>query len=162
MSKTAFDKKMIKWLAAGLLFVATFVLTLMIFYSSGDALTLRPDDPATVKLGKTLYLANCASCHGEKLQGQENWKSRNENGRMPAPPHDKSGHTWHHADALLFELTKFGLTKIAGPGYESDMPAFDGVLSDREIVAVLSFIKSSWPKKIRQRNDKINKAYVKR
>tara|TARA_Y100000994_G_scaffold18618_1_gene13691 strand:+ start:542 stop:661 length:120 start_codon:yes stop_codon:yes gene_type:complete len=28
------------------------------------------------------------------------------------------------------------------------MPAFEGMLSDQEIVAVLSYIKSTWPQKI--------------
>ena len=75
---------------------------------------------------------------------------------MPAPPHDRNGHTWHHADKLLFELTKFGVQKYAGENYESNMPAYEGVLSDREIVASLSYIKSHWPEAIRKRHDAIN------
>ena len=64
---------------------------------------------------------------------------------MPAPPHDETGHTWHHADALLFALTKQGLVPPYAPaGYESDMPAFGQTLSDEEIWAVLAFIKSHW------------------
>lgn len=35
--------------------------------------------------------------------------------------------------------------KYAPAGYESDMPAFGGILSDDEIRAVLAFIKSTWP-----------------
>ena len=35
------------------------------------------------------------------------------------------------------------------PGYESDMPAFEGILSDDEIVAVLAYIKSTWPERER-------------
>jgi hypothetical protein len=30
------------------------------------------------------------------------------------------------------------------PDYESDMPAFEGVLADTEIQAILDFIKSNW------------------
>ena len=64
---------------------------------------------------------------------------------MPAPPHDESGHTWHHADGVLFAITKRGLVPPHAPvGYESDMPAFGGKLSDEEIWAVLAFIKSHW------------------
>ena len=37
-------------------------------------------------------------------------------------------------------------------GYESDMAAFGGVLSDADIWAVLAFIKSSWPEEIRRRH----------
>jgi mono/diheme cytochrome c family protein len=64
---------------------------------------------------------------------------------MPAPPHDESGHTWHHPDQVLFSITKHGLVPpYAPPGYESDMPAFGGVLSDDEIRAVFAFIRSHW------------------
>ena len=97
-----------------------------------------------VAFGQDLYAANCASCHGVNLDGQLDWRRRNEDGRMPAPPHDASGHTWHHADRQLFTITKLGVGAVV-PGYESDMPAFEGILSDDEITAVLAFIKSTWP-----------------
>tara|TARA_R110000751_G_scaffold43895_8_gene100918 strand:- start:5137 stop:5622 length:486 start_codon:yes stop_codon:yes gene_type:complete len=95
-------------------------------------------------LGQELYAANCASCHGANLEGQPDWKRRLDSGRMPAPPHDETGHTWHHADRQLFTITKLGVGGVV-PGYESDMPAFEGVLTDEEIRAVLAFIKSTWP-----------------
>lgn len=95
-------------------------------------------------LGQELYAANCASCHGANLEGQPDWKRRLESGRMPAPPHDETGHTWHHADGQLFTITKLGVGGVV-PGYESDMPAFEGVLTDEEIRAVLAYIKSTWP-----------------
>jgi mono/diheme cytochrome c family protein len=101
-----------------------------------------------VAIGHDLYSANCASCHGANLEGQPDWRRRNENGRMPAPPHDASGHTWHHADRPLFTITKLGLGAVV-PGYDSDMPAFEGILSDAEIVAVLAYIKSTWPERER-------------
>lgn len=106
-------------------------------------------DPAQVALGGRLYAERCASCHGAKLEGQPNWQESLSNGRMPAPPHDASGHTWHHSDAELFTITKKGLAAVV-PGYESDMPAFEGTLSDEEIRAVLAFIKSTWPKTERE------------
>jgi mono/diheme cytochrome c family protein len=104
-----------------------------------------PRDAAKVALGAKLYAANCAVCHGARLEGQANWRERLPNGRLPAPPHDEEGHTWHHTDELLFGITKYGVTpKYAPPGYQSDMPAFGDKLSDDEIWAVLSFIESHW------------------
>lgn len=95
--------------------------------------------------GKRLYDLHCASCHGLKLEGQPNWQKRMANRKMPAPPHDESGHTWHHPDEVLFGITKHGLVPpYAPPSYPSDMPAFAGVLSDAEINAVLAYIKSHW------------------
>jgi mono/diheme cytochrome c family protein len=70
---------------------------------------------------------------------------------MPAPPHDDSGHTWHHADEVLFGITKHGLVPPYAPAsYESDMPAFGGVLTDREIRSVLAYIASNWSAEARK------------
>lgn len=115
-----------------------------------DGLTFlgEPVTADDIALGQQVYAANCASCHGAKLEGQPDWKRRLENGRMPAPPHDESGHTWHHADRQIFTITKLGLGAVV-PGYESDMPAFEGTLSDAEIAAVLAYIKSTWPERQR-------------
>jgi mono/diheme cytochrome c family protein len=105
-------------------------------------------DPAQVALGRSLYGQHCASCHEAALEGQPDWQAPLPNGRMPAPPHDATGHTWHHADDELFTITRNGIAAVV-PGYQSDMPAFAGVLSDEEIRAVLAFIKSTWPEKER-------------
>ena len=107
-------------------------------------------DEAKIEAGRELYAARCASCHGQKLEGQPDWQTRLPNGRMPAPPHDASGHTWHHAGEALIGITKFGLKPYAGEYYESDMPAFDGILSDEEIDAVIVYIKSTWPARQRE------------
>lgn len=106
--------------------------------------------PERIAQGKAVYADHCASCHGVNLEGQPNWQSRKADGRLPAPPHDPSGHTWHHPDQMLFVMTKFGPQATAGPGYQSDMPAFEGVLTDQEIIDVLTYIKSTWPEEIRQ------------
>lgn len=104
-----------------------------------------PGDAARVALGSNVYAQHCASCHGARLEGQPDWRRRRTDGRLPAPPHDASGHTWHHPDKVLFAITKNGLVPpYAPPGYASDMPAYAGVLTDDEIWVVLAFIKSRW------------------
>lgn len=118
-----------------------------------DRVVLRDKDPAIVARGANVYEANCASCHGADLEGQANWRSPGEDGRLPAPPHDETGHTWHHDGDTLFQLTKYGVgALINDPDYASNMPSYDGVLSDEEIIAVLSYIKSTWPEEIRARH----------
>ncbi|MDX3893460.1 cytochrome c [Pusillimonas sp.] len=116
---------------------------------SGPAF-IDPADQSLVMQGKAIYANNCAACHGEALQGQPNWRERMSNGRLPAPPHDKSGHTWHHPDAMLVDMVKNGLVpgNTAPPGYVSDMPAYRDILSDQETIAVLTYIKSTWPPKV--------------
>jgi mono/diheme cytochrome c family protein len=115
-----------------------------------------PNDTAQVAQGRAVYAAQCASCHGADLEGQPDWRVRRPNGRLPAPPHDASGHTWHHPDKALFEITRDGIAALAPKGYESDMPAFGPKLSDAEIWAVIAYIKSRWPAEIRKRQARLS------
>ena len=125
--------------------------------SSTSAQILKPEDPDIVALGKQVYATNCASCHGTNLEGAPNWKLPDKDGLFPAPPHDETGHTWHHSEKLLFDLTKYGLAKVAGlKDRKSNMPVYENVLSDEDIIAVLSFIKSSWPEEIKRRHTRMS------
>ena len=118
---------------------------------------LRPDDPQLVERGAAIYAQQCAACHGARGEGQPDWRDRGPTGLLPAPPHDASGHTWHHPDEQLFDITKRGLAAVIGqPDYQTAMPAYAGVLSDTDIVAVLSYIKAQWPAEVRQHHDQIN------
>ena len=111
-------------------------------------------DAQLVAVGEILYQQHCASCHGAELEGQANWKQRDENGYLPAPPHDETGHTWHHPDEQLFEITKIGTEAFVGMGYRSNMIGFEDQLSDSEIWAVLAFIKSEWSPRIQRAQPK--------
>lgn len=135
------------------LFLAAAAGAFLYFGSENKpAFYIDPTDSQLVANGQPIYAQHCAACHGAKLEGQPNWRTRLSNGRLPAPPHDESGHTWHHPDIILFDITKHGLVpgRTAPPGHESDMPAYASILSDEEIVAVLAYIKSTWSKEIRE------------
>lgn len=116
-------------------------------------------DAAKVARGTAVYHQHCAACHGANLEGQADWRVRKPNGRLPAPPHEASGHTWHHPMSMLIEIVRNGLVPPNAPeGYESDMPAFRGTLSDDDVVAVLSFIQSRWTEDVRafRRDNKLD------
>ena len=53
-------------------------------------------------------------------------------------------------------MVKFSVLDQAGPGYQTDMPAFDGKLSDNDINAVLAFIHSQWPSGIQAAQSFLN------
>jgi mono/diheme cytochrome c family protein len=112
--------------------------------------------PEQIAKGRQLYAVHCAACHGAKLEGQPKWRERLPNGRFPAPPHDATGHTWHHPDALLFNIVKNGIEPYAPAGYRSDMPAFAKTLADDDIRAVLAYIKSTWPDEQRKLQAQMN------
>lgn len=128
-------------------------ITLFVALASGcePAPQADPGNATQVALGKTVYATYCAACHGANLQGQSDWQGRKADGKLPAPPHDASGHTWHHDDETLLHITKFGFDKFAGPDYKTDMPKYADILSDEQTLAVLAYIKSTWPKDILKR-----------
>lgn len=103
----------------------------------------NPVDSDLLATGQRVYDANCAACHGLNGEGQPNWKVP-VNGAFPAPPHDSSGHTWHHPDQLLLEVIANG-----GGLPNSAMPAYAGILTEEERAAVLGYIKTFWGKQER-------------
>lgn len=118
----------------------------------GAAFVLVDREDAAVARGRILYDAHCASCHGQNLEGQPDWQKPGSDGRYPAPPHDASGHTWHHSDADLIAYTTLGGEQALaqmGVTFESGMPGFGDILSQQDIEDVLSYIKSRWPERER-------------
>ncbi len=124
------------------------VIVVLALIWAGAAMAQVTDQSQTIETGRALYSANCASCHGVNLEGQPDWRRRLPDGMMPAPPHDISGHTWHHPYADLFTITKGGIGAVV-PDYESNMPAFGEVLTDADISAILDYIVSTWPERQR-------------
>lgn len=113
-------------------------------------------DAEVVAAGAGIYQEYCASCHGANLEGEPDWQTRGADGLMPAPPHDETGHTWHHPDTALIALTAEGPAALIGRGYESAMPGFADDLSEAEIIAALAYIKSTWPEEVIEIHDEIN------
>ena len=126
--------------------------TALAVMTAGQAQAAHELDDRDLGNGETLYADHCASCHGANLEGQPNWQSADENGVLPAPPHNERGHTWHHDNALLFEYTKLGgkeaLATRGMSNFKSGMPGFGEALSDDEIWNILAFIRSTWPERI--------------
>ncbi|TRD23190.1 c-type cytochrome [Palleronia caenipelagi] len=110
---------------------------------------------AALERGASIYAEACASCHGADLSGEPDWQQRGADGRLPAPPHDETGHTWHHPDPILMAIIVHGTAAVVGGGYESNMPGFGEKYSDEELWDVLSWIKSQWPEDIRARQAEI-------
>ena len=100
--------------------------------------------------GEAVFASNCAVCHGQGAEGQRDWRVRKPDGTLPAPPLNGDGHTWHHADGLLYRIVSQGGKMFENPnssGFKSGMPAFGDRLSHEEIIAVLTYVKSLWADK---------------
>jgi mono/diheme cytochrome c family protein len=151
-SMTRFSLKSLG-LVAGFLFAGGYVL------ASGSNSGLLPyTDQEVIESGRTLYDQNCASCHGADLSGAPDWRTPDADGFFPAPPHDQTGHTWHHPDAQLIDITTRGTAAIVGNGYQSRMIGFADILTQEEIIATLAYIKSTWPQRVIEAHNKINSA----
>lgn len=108
-------------------------------------------DEGEIAAGQQIYVDYCAACHGADLQGEIDWKVQNEDGSFRAPPHDASGHTWHHSDAILLEVIRLGGARLTEDiGGTSNMPAYGEILTGAQIRAVLTYIKSTWPEESRE------------
>lgn len=118
---------------------------------------IDPTNPRQVALGEAVYRDHCAACHGAQLEGEPDWRTRKPTGELPAPPHDVTGHTWHHTDEQLFSIVKHGMARFAPPDYKTNMPSFVGTLKDGEIRAVLAYIKSTWPAEIQKRQASLDR-----
>ncbi|MBC8337459.1 MAG: cytochrome c [Alphaproteobacteria bacterium] len=152
------------------------ILTLLVFaaaaglfwlFGPGEQLGEAPaingvdaDNAGLVARGQKVYAEACASCHGADLKGQKDWRTRNADGTLKAPPHDETGHTWHHPDRPMFDYIRKGGQAVVPPGFKSAMPPFGrdfgGAYPDADIWAVLSYIHSRWPEKVRDRQRQIN------
>jgi len=128
---------------AKILMAAAFLL----IAGGAAAFALVAHKPAKPDLARAagIYAANCASCHGDKMQGQPDWRHVNAQGLLPAPPLDGTGHAWRHGNAELLHIMRFSVLDQAGDGYKTDMPAFDGKLSERDLGDLLALIRGSWP-----------------
>ncbi|MGH2536350.1 MAG: c-type cytochrome [Candidatus Promineifilaceae bacterium] len=107
-------------------------------------------DAAQVAQGRQIYQQHCAACHGGNAEGAPNWATPGPEGFSLPPPHDDSGHTWHHPDRVLHEVIRDGMSDPLRPGSPLRMPAFGDPLSEAEIRAVIEYFKSLWSAEHRQ------------
>ena len=101
-------------------------------------------------VGRAVYESACASCHGARGEGAANWQEPDANGEMPAPPHDASGHTWKHSDAMLYRIVQQGWRDPFNKTQRLTMPAFEGQLSREQTIAVIGYLKTLWKPEQRQ------------
>lgn len=94
--------------------------------------------------GQQIYAQYCAACHGANGEGQfpDAPMQPDATGRIGAPPHDDTGHTWHHGDELLIRYIREG--GMAPPTQFYPMPGFGDALTDDEIMLVIAYIKTMW------------------
>lgn len=104
----------------------------------------RSFDMAQIARGQALYAQNCARCHGDKGQGDAQWRKANADGSWPPPPLDGSGHAWHHPTAVLQRVIREGTEP------QGHMPAWGGKLNQAEIDDTIAWFQSLWSDEVYQ------------
>jgi mono/diheme cytochrome c family protein len=107
-------------------------------------------DTVQVERGRALYVQYCTDCHGARAEGAPGWPTPVADGLPPAPPHDDSGHTWHHPDRVLDGTIRVGMGDPLRPALPLRMPAFGDQISDADIRAVIVYFKSLWTEEHRR------------
>lgn len=92
-----------------------------------------------IEQGKVLFRQNCAACHGQNAEATAEWKTPNAAGQYPPPPLNGSAHAWHHPLSVLRQVILKG-----GAPYGGQMPAWEGKVSDEEILSMIAFFQSYW------------------
>ena len=114
---------------------------------------------AQIDTGKRVYQTQCASCHGARAEGAPDWREPDAKGEMPAPPHDRTGHTWKHGDGMLYRIVGDGWRDAFNKTQRLTMPPFGDKLSPTRIRAVIEYLKTLWtPEQRRFQRDESRKA----
>ncbi len=123
----------------------TLVGLLLLTWVAGASAAPQPNPRnfASVMSGAKLYQNNCSTCHGPTGQGDANWRTPGPDGKFRPPPLNGSGHMWHHPLPVLLSTIRDG--SIAQGG---SMPAWKEKLSETEMVDIIAWLQSKWPKEV--------------
>ncbi|MEM7800066.1 MAG: cytochrome c, partial [Chloroflexota bacterium] len=129
---------------AGLAFFGLAVLR----SNQRDGLNLEGlnDETRQLVIGERVYASQCGACHGVDFAGQPEWKIPNRDGTLKAPPLNEDGLLVSYSDAIIEEKIRYGAALLNDDMQRlSNMPAYDTILTDEEIDAVIAYIKAQWP-----------------
>ena len=104
--------------------------------AAASASAAAANNPASASDGGAVYVANCSSCHQANGQGTPG----------AFPPLAGNPVVTGNPVATI-SIVKNGLegrVVVNGQAYSGIMPRWKGVLSDEQIAAVITYIRSSW------------------
>lgn len=116
---------------AALLVLFLLIVATLLFINVTKKPKVELDSPIQTEvldLGRTIYQANCAQCHGTEGAGYAQ-------AGMQAPALNGSEHSWHHSDEQILGLIRKG---------GKTMPAVGAQWSDEEVEAVWAYVKQWW------------------
>jgi len=112
-------------------FAAVLVLVLVAMHASGRSIANAASD------GKSIFNTNCATCHQQNGMGSPG----------VFPPLAGNTDVTAKDPAKIIATVLHGLNTpitVNGKQYSGGMPAWKGTLSNADIAAVLTYVRSSW------------------
>jgi mono/diheme cytochrome c family protein len=104
--------------------------------TAASASAAAEKNPASASDGAVIYMANCSSCHQIKGEG------------VPGAFPPLSGNPVVTGNpAAVITIVKNGLegrVDVNGRAYSGIMPHWKGLLSDEQIAAVITYVRTSW------------------
>jgi len=108
-----------------------------------QAETGKAPDAKSVATGKQLYSKYCQICHRQDGVGETPISGYIRlPGYITAMPLNETSHAWHHGDKQLVKMI------LEGSRRTTRMPAWKGVLSEKQTRNVIAYIKSLWSPRI--------------
>ena len=100
-----------------------------------------PSSPASINLGRALYMKNCRHCHGLRAKGDGPLAPKN-----PSPA-DLTDAKWDHgsSDGEIFAVIWNGAPTPAAGKKESEMKGMKGSLTEKDVWQVVNYIRSIGP-----------------
>lgn len=124
--------------------LGVIVMLAMVSTTHAADLLEQPQDAEPIRAGRVIYQQSCATCHGAQGEGAPNWQLPNAQGEMPAPPHNEAGHTWKHADGMLYQIIQQGWRDPFNKTKRLTMPPFAGKLTPTQTRDVIAYLKTLW------------------
>ena len=100
---------------------------------------LRQYDKNMLARGERVFQTNCAVCHSNGGEGKPGWQQPGPDGMFLPPPLDGNGRAWRLSSSQMKQFIRQG-----SPHGRSNMPAWQGKLTDPEIDEVVTWITSLW------------------
>ncbi len=112
-------------------------------FAAADGVVPTPNkgDFATVMRGAKSFQQYCSACHGKRANGAPPGWVPLGNSKSRPPALNGNAHAWHHpARDLILYITQGTIARGGG------MPAWGGVLTESQIVDIISWLQSRWSK----------------
>ena len=116
---------------------------------------------AMIDEGRAIYGEKCGMCHGADLEGKTRITPTQAFAERLVPALNSAGKTWRRADPVLLAIIQHEERVMVTRVSRFLMPAFRNRLTPVDTWKILTFIKSTWTERQREKHIEANAALEK-